>query len=71
MREGTIDSAGSSLPSARVINRGPPTLRPIGIGKSLFGVLTITAGLAAGERVVARDVFALDAERRFAGEASR
>ena len=40
------------------------TKRAVGIGRVYFGNVVVTTGLAAGERVVTRKAFFLDAERR-------
>jgi hypothetical protein len=44
--------------------------RPVVIGKVIFGVTTVVSGVSEGERVVARNAFFLDAERRLHGEPS-
>ena len=46
-----------------------PARRSVVIGKVLSGVTTVVSGLREGERVVARNAFLLDAERRMHGAA--
>jgi hypothetical protein len=62
----TSPTLGPSLVGVTTDNR-TYTLLPVRIGKVIDGLVTIVSGVADQQRILGRDVFFLDAERRLHG----
>jgi hypothetical protein len=62
----TSPTLGPSLVGVTANNR-TYTLLPVRIGKTIDGLVTIVSGVADQQRILGRDVFFLDAERRLHG----